>query len=296
MDATGDELLCAACRERLLVDAELTCTRCGFVYADESDVVTLLPDGPLPAAASAQASWFDGTEDPEYEISRPHGTPRFHAWLLEEKLRRATAELSLRGACALAVCGGSGMDSEFLSRLGARVVSVDISSGAARRAAERARRYGAPFVPVVADAERLPFADGSFDLVLVHDGLHHLGDPVGALREMARVSRFAVSVSEPADAALTRLAVRMGLAAEREEAGNRVARLTIRQIGDVLREQGLVVTHAERYAMLYRHEAGFPVRFFSRPAVFPVAVAAVRLLNLMVGSFGNKLAVIAIKP
>ncbi|MCA1571279.1 MAG: class I SAM-dependent methyltransferase [Chloroflexi bacterium] len=37
-----------------------------------------------------------------------------------------------------------------------------------------ARRGGA----VVADVEHLPYADRSLDMVYVHDGLHHLSDPM----------------------------------------------------------------------------------------------------------------------
>jgi SAM-dependent methyltransferase len=38
-----------------------------------------------------------------------------------------------------------------------------------------------------ADAGRLPFADGSFDVVLIRDVLHHLADRTSALREAHRV-------------------------------------------------------------------------------------------------------------
>lgn len=40
-----------------------------------------------------------------------------------------------------------------------------------------------------ADVMALPFADDSFDVVHAHQVLQHLGDPVGALREMRRVTR-----------------------------------------------------------------------------------------------------------
>jgi ubiquinone/menaquinone biosynthesis C-methylase UbiE len=41
----------------------------------------------------------------------------------------------------------------------------------------------------VADAYALPSTDGTFDVVHCHQVLHHLGDPVAGLREMARVAR-----------------------------------------------------------------------------------------------------------
>ncbi|MCU1535718.1 MAG: Methyltransferase type 11 [Humibacillus sp.] len=42
---------------------------------------------------------------------------------------------------------------------------------------------------VLADVMTLPYAAGSFDVVHAHQVLQHLTDPVGALREMARVTR-----------------------------------------------------------------------------------------------------------
>ena len=41
----------------------------------------------------------------------------------------------------------------------------------------------------VGDALALPFADASFDVVHVHQLLHHLSDPAAVLRETARVAR-----------------------------------------------------------------------------------------------------------
>ena len=41
----------------------------------------------------------------------------------------------------------------------------------------------------LADVMRLPYAGASFDVVHAHQVLQHLTDPVGALREMARVAR-----------------------------------------------------------------------------------------------------------
>lgn len=53
------------------------------------------------------------------------------------------------------------------------------SAAAARSLTHTAFRTG--------DAQALPFPDASFDVVHAHQVLQHLGDPVGALREMRRV-------------------------------------------------------------------------------------------------------------
>jgi 2-polyprenyl-3-methyl-5-hydroxy-6-metoxy-1,4-benzoquinol methylase len=124
---------------------------------------------------AAQAAHFDGSREEAFETDRPHGTPPLYRFLLAEKFRRAVGPIRphLVGASALSVCGGSGMDAEFLARAGAAVTTSDPSLSAATRAKARAERYGLEIQSIVADVEHLPFADQSVDLVAVHDGLHH---------------------------------------------------------------------------------------------------------------------------
>src|SRR5580658_4633952 len=52
---------------------------------------------------------------------------------------------------------------------------------------ENAQRLGLTVQTKPADAERLPFADESFDLVLGHAVLHHIPDLPKAWSEFARV-------------------------------------------------------------------------------------------------------------
>ena len=47
------------------------------------------------------------------------------------------------------------------------------------------------------EVENLPFCDGSHDIVFSTNLLHHLDDPLCALKEMARVSRKFVVLVEP---------------------------------------------------------------------------------------------------
>jgi len=265
------------------------------VWARQEDGIPVLSE--LSEHARLQAAHFD-EEDDEFETSRPHGTTPLYEWLILEKFRRSIEGIAglIPGSTALAVCGGSGMDAELLARAGAaQVVSADISLGASRRARERARRFGLELQPVVADAENLPFDDGSFDLVYVHDGLHHLQHPEAGLAEMARVARRGVSITEPARAALTSIAVTVGLALDREEAGNRVARLDPHEVTAFLREQAFHVVRSQRYGMFYRHRPGAPSRFLSRPRLFPLTVAVLQGVNSAAGRVGNKMTVQAVR-
>jgi SAM-dependent methyltransferase len=188
------------------------------------------------------------------------------------------------------------MDAEFLAAAGATVISSDLSIGAAQRVRERASRHGVSIATVAADVEHLPFADRSVDLVYVHDGLHHLEDPSAGLAEMARVARRAVCINEPGRATATAIGVRLRLALEREEAGNTVARLELGPTTAALEAAGLRVVRADRYAMYYRHVPGRLTAFLSRRPLLPLTVAVWRFANRIVGRFGNKLTIVAIRP
>jgi ubiquinone/menaquinone biosynthesis C-methylase UbiE len=64
---------------------------------------------------------------------------------------------------------------------------TDISPGMVATAKRNAGKIGIDIAGQVADAEQLPFADASFDLVVGHAVLHHLPDVEQALREALRV-------------------------------------------------------------------------------------------------------------
>jgi len=84
---------------------------------------------------------------------------------------------------------GAAQWSVALDRLGARPVGLDVAAAqldAARRVLDR---EGRSFPLVQASAEVLPFADGSFDLVLSDHGAMSFADPRRTVPEVARVLR-----------------------------------------------------------------------------------------------------------
>ncbi len=76
-------------------------------------------------------------------------------------------------------------------RPGVRLAGVDISPSMVERARRNVARAGlAEVVELRAgDAARLPFEDGSFDVVVSTGSLHHWRDPAAGLREIHRVLR-----------------------------------------------------------------------------------------------------------
>ncbi|MEV8427716.1 methyltransferase domain-containing protein [Streptomyces chartreusis] len=71
-----------------------------------------------------------------------------------------------------------------------QVTGVDRAPGILEQARATAAGRGVPNVDfAVADVHALDFPDETFCVVHAHQVLQHVGDPVGALREMARVTR-----------------------------------------------------------------------------------------------------------
>jgi len=83
-------------------------------------------------------------------------------------------------------CGPGALTAELLERAGADAVSA-VDPSAPFVAAARARFPGVDVRSGV--AESLPFADDVFDASLAQLVVHFMTDPVGGLREMARVTR-----------------------------------------------------------------------------------------------------------
>jgi len=105
------------------------------------------------------------------------------------KVRKALGREPTRWRRSLEI--GSGTGYFTLNLMGAGLIGeatcTDISPGMLRTLKGNAERMGLEVTTTVADAERLPFEDESFDLVLGHAVLHHIPDLPRAFREFERV-------------------------------------------------------------------------------------------------------------
>jgi len=73
----------------------------------------------------------------------------------------------------------------------ARMVALDLSPNMLKKAKSNISAAGLEgrVLLVCADAQRLPFGDGTFDLVVSHFTMHHLSRPLAMLGEIVRVTR-----------------------------------------------------------------------------------------------------------
>src|SRR3954454_15423969 len=92
---------------------------------------------------------------------------------------------------SLEIGAGTGYFSLHLLKAGivGEATATDISPGMLEALEANAERLGLEVATKVCDAERLPFDDGSFDLVFGHAVLHHIPDLDRAFAEFARVLR-----------------------------------------------------------------------------------------------------------
>lgn len=158
--------------------------------ADGPSGVARLPLSSL-ASSRANRSWWDG-DAAAYQAEHGDflGDVRFR-WCPEGATE---AELHLlgdvSGRTVLEVGCGAGACSRWLSMQGAYAVGFDVSGGMLAQAASAGARSGVTVPLVQADAEALPFADGSFDLACSAFGaVPFCADSALVMREVARVLR-----------------------------------------------------------------------------------------------------------
>ena len=94
-----------------------------------------------------------------------------------------------RGRRVLEIGVGLGTDFVRFARAGAEVTGVDLTPRAVELVRRRLRHEGLDGEVLVADAERLPFDDASFDRVYSWGVLHHTPDTIRAICEAIRVCR-----------------------------------------------------------------------------------------------------------
>lgn len=242
-----------------------------------------------------QALYFDDKGESEAEVNRPHGMGSLYNFLIEYKLKKSVSLLdaTVKWMKILNICCGSGMEAEYLSKLGAKVVGLDISLGAVKGARRRAKAYGFDLDLVVGDAESLPFNSKYFDYGFTHDGLHHLFDYENGISELARVSAKGIFFIEPASALATRLAQVLGIARECEPSGNRVHRFKEKELKALLKRFGFGRISLGRYFMWYPHNP--PAAFYIFEPRFMMFLFKIFFycFNGLFGRWGNKLGVSA---
>lgn len=107
---------------------------------------------------------------------------------LQFSSRRTRLRDRVTGGNALEVGVGTGKNLPYHPQ-GVKVTAIDISSRMLQRARRRAQTLGIDVSLMQADAQRLPFADHTFDTVFATCVFCSVPDPVLGLRELRRVCK-----------------------------------------------------------------------------------------------------------
>jgi ubiquinone/menaquinone biosynthesis C-methylase UbiE len=173
---------CVNCSAALKPDGEaLRCTGCSAAFPVRDGILDV--GQPDEGNNKVAAEFYDG---PRWQ--------RFKFWeqlffLLHGGERRARRQFMryappLSGTRLIVVAIGEGNDLEFVPR-DCTVSGLDISTvqlrDCRRRYADRNLRL------ILGEAERLPYRDHAFDHALSAGGFNLFSDPLGSLKEMARV-------------------------------------------------------------------------------------------------------------
>jgi SAM-dependent methyltransferase len=95
----------------------------------------------------------------------------------------------VQGADVLEIGCGMGTHTQLLAQAGARLVAIDLTRQAVEMTQRRCALLGLGADVLRGDAESLPFADASFDLVWTWGVLHHSSSFERCLAEVTRVLR-----------------------------------------------------------------------------------------------------------
>ena len=128
-----------------------------------------------------------------------------------------------RARRALDVACGTGYAAVGLAAAGLADEShaSDLSAAMVERTRANAARAGVTIPLTQADAESLPYAENSFDLVVARGALHHVPDPLRALQEIRRVLEpggTAIVLAEPTPGGERQTGAVVGLAVKVVEA------------------------------------------------------------------------------
>lgn len=188
-------------------DGEVSCPA-GHVLTVRRGVLDALPSTTADIAGqlAEQARERGGSIEPDQVEKYTKNISAIGSKTYNELIRDNAASvldaISVKGGRSLDLGGGSGWLSGQLAGRGFEAVSLDIQDplertrqieeGAARRGFELVTDVAPELADVsvdfvLGDMERLPFADGTFDLVTTSAALHHSDDPSRTLKEAARV-------------------------------------------------------------------------------------------------------------
>lgn len=226
-----DILACPICKGNLKLnekDQKFVCSQCDREYFIPSDIPIMWDDESV-----AIKDYINEEEDEKTGLMRQadsQATQKFLKkddkknrgknllWTFEGQINRGKNSLAenithsrmlnsienlyngtLKGKKVLNIGCGGGIEAEWATKKGAKVIGLDLSVEFILAAVERFRRNNLKAYFVQGNGEYLPFADNSFDIVFIYGTLHHIPQSDKAILETSRVATELLIGSEPVE-------------------------------------------------------------------------------------------------
>lgn len=267
---------------------------------------------PMSYDVDAPIAHERGTREYFRELDARIFHPRYMRLTVDERDGRPFSRYvdfaRVSGQDVLEVGCGSGIAVQLFAEAGANVTAVDLTPWAVETTRARLDAFGLRGTVLEADAEQLPFADASFDLVFSWGVIHHTSNMNRALAELVRVCRGAGEIvlmlyhrrslfflAYRGLARFLPFARRLGFHFEGARAGEReglIARhFTRGEVESMLRAHGLEDVRAEPY--------GQDAELLPLPRAVRVPITerlSPGLKDPLLRRFGHQLAITARKP
>lgn len=233
-DVVLGTLRCSVCGHRPIAQGRgsLLCPRCNSRSEVSDNVITLMPER---INANNTRELHARTESSVWHvISSPFKRPTSirRVYFEHAQLIRKFAVDIYDNASILYLFAGDGLEAHLSGIINDTTVLSDISRNALRHAQQRVQSYRLPkpTAYIQCDAEKLPFEDGSYDIVIAFKGIHHCLVPQSAMAEVWRVAKKRAIVFDNWQCPLTDLMYRVNRSSRIEYSGlkpNRFNRLTL---------------------------------------------------------------------
>lgn len=307
-----DELVCPRCRGDLKLSRDgLLCSGCGLDF-EIRDGVPLMWQEEFEEEGEAKARLlgeirFIKKFIAEAEGGRPvAGAEEF--WQRGRGVNYAARKIDERGFASLLALApevfgrlaelkilvvgcGTGKDAEWLVKQGAKdLVLADLSWEFVKTTGERLAGLGVrPRYGFQANAEFLPLAEDSFDLILFSSMLHHLPRPLVALENSAQIGGVLAACAEPSSMGVFKY-VWERVSWTTEYGGFKERRFDVRELARFMENLGFVVKIKTDFIW-------FPLGLFS-PFVdnhffVDTYFRGLDLLNFFFGRWGHNFTMVA---
>jgi len=204
---------------------------------------------------------------------------------------------SFKGKTVLVVGTGGGTEAEWLVKQGADVTCLDVNNDFLEVSKLRFKQKNLKAKFVLANGEKLPFRENSFDICFFFGVLHHIPDFEKALKESARVANTVILGNEPREIPILRHIMKaVNWNTEYEDLETH--RFSDSQLKEILLESGFKRIKQKNlwaYFPSNPHDPKSSLSIRNNPVISFIWTSIMRFLSFFFSYFGHDIILVASK-